>query len=51
MIGLIGAALMLKGFDIMHDSSLESQAFLIVGATLMTLGMDRRRRRKRLSLR
>ena len=51
MIGLIGVAFMLKGFDVMHDSSLESQALLIIGATLMTLGMERRRSRKRLSLR
>jgi hypothetical protein len=43
--GLIGVALLLRGFDIRDVNGVESQALLIIGATLVTLSLERARRR------
>ena len=43
--GLIGVALLLRGFDIRDVNGVEGQALLIIGATLVTLSLERARRR------
>ena len=43
--GLFGVALLLRGFDIRDVNGVESQALLIIGATLVTLSLERARRR------
>jgi hypothetical protein len=44
ILGLIGAALLLRGFDIRDANGVESQALLILGATLVMLSLERARR-------
>jgi hypothetical protein len=43
--GLIGVALLLRGFDIRDVNGVESQALLIIGATLLTLSLETARHR------